>query len=513
MSASPSDGTAVHGRQLAFIFAGLLLAMFVSSLSETIAATALPTIVGDLGGVEIMQWVTTAYILASTITMPIYGKVGDIIGRKFLLISALVLYALGKIVCGLSVDMAMLLTGRLISGLGGGGLIILSQAAIADVVPPRKRGLYLGVMGSVFTVSNVLGPLLGGWFVETLGWRWIFWFTVPLAGLAILALAVFLKQPSLHGKHLTFDWQGSAVMAVGVTALVLAMTWGGEVYAWLSWQIIGLLALFAVACVVFVVVERHVSQPIIPMGLFHDRNFNLCAIVALLVNVSFMGTVNYLPTYFQIVDRMSPELAGLMVMPLSVGIFITSTATGWIAGKTGKYKWMPLAMCAVCAVGFYLMSLMYVGEPVFLPLLYLFILGFGLGLGTQILVLIVQNEFPQSHVGTATAANNFFRQIGATVGASLVGTLFTSRLTANLADKLPAADHISLATLTPSVVDKLPDSLQSVVATGYSDALVPLFLYFVPVMIGCLVLMLFLEKHPLAKTINHGGHGQGKSLK
>lgn len=506
--AAPDVDGASHGHRLAFIFAGLLLAMFVSSLSETIAATALPTIVGDLGGVEIMQWVTTAYILASTITMPIYGKLGDLLGRKMLLISALVIYTVGKVICALSPNMPVLLAGRLVSGLGGGGLIILSQATIADVVPPRKRGVYLGVMGSVFTVSNVIGPLLGGWFVQTLGWRWVFWFTVPLAILAVAALALFLRQPSLAGRHVSFDWRGSATMAVGVTSLVLAMAWGGNEYPWLSWQIGSLLAVFALAALFFVLWERRAAEPIIPMALFKNRNFDICAVASMLVNIAFMGTLTYLPTYFQIADRMAPAAAGLMMTPMSIGIFITSTGTGWLAGKTGKYKWMPLAMCVVCSVGFFLMSRMTVGEPAVLTLAYLFVLGFGLGLGTQIMVLVVQNEFPHAMVGTATAANNFFRQIGATVGASLVGTMFTSRLSADLMGKIPATDNLSLASLTPSVVDKLPAATQSVIATGYSDALVPLFLYFIPLMLVSLVLLVFLVQHPLAKSVNHSGHAK-----
>ena len=504
---TPPADHALHGRALALVFFGLLLAMFISSLSETIASTALPTIVGDLNGVEIMQWVSTAYILSSTLVMPIYGKLGDLIGRKRLLMAALTLYAAGKVVCGLAVNMETLISGRLISGLGGGGLIILSQATLSDVVPPRKLGTYMGVIGAVFAVSNVLGPLMGGWFVQVTGWRWIFWFTVPVALLAVVVLGLTLPRDARAlGKH-PIDWPGMMAMTVAVTSLVLAMAWGGTLIPWGSLPFMGLVALAVAAAVVFVLLERRAAEPIIPMGLFRNRNFVLCSVTGLFLNISFMGALNYLPTYFQIVDDLSPEVAGLVCTATSVGILITSTATGWVA-KTGRYKGMLVAMCVVSTVGLFLLSRMQVHEALWVPVLYLFVLGFGMGLGMQLLVLVVQNEFPHAMVGTATAANNFFRQIGASVGTALVGALFTMRLTADVAGKLTHVDNLSLATLTPQIVDKLPASAQSVIAAGYSDALLPLFLWFVPLMLACLVMMLLLKRHPLATTINHGGAGK-----
>ena len=504
---APSSG-GVHGRQLALVFLGLMLAMFISSLSETIAATALPTIVGDLGGVEMMQWVSTAYILTSTITMPLYGRLGDLIGRKGLLMGALGVYAAGKVICGLATGMGMLIAGRCVSGLGGGGLIILSQAAIADVVPPRKLGTYMGVMGSVFAVSNVLGPLLGGWFVQVTGWRWIFWFTVPMAALAIVVLGLCLPASPRRAGRPAIDWAGSAALTVAVTSLVLGLAWGGVRFAWVSWQICGLLALAIAAAIAFVLAERRAREPIIPLSLFSNRNFVLCCLTGLLLNIGFIGSVNYLPTYFQIVDKLSPEMAGLVCTAMSAGILVTTTGTGWLASRTGRYKWMPVAMGAVCAVGFWLLSRLQVGDPVWVPVADLIVLGLGIGLGLQILVLVVQNEFPHALVGTATASENFFRQIGSSVGTSLVGALFTARLTADLAGKMPHVDNLSLATLTPSAVDGLPAAAQAAIAQGYSEALVPLFLWFVPLMVAAFGLMLLLREHPLAKTIDHGGQGE-----
>ncbi len=495
----------LHGKKLAFVLGGLALGMFVSSLSETIASTALPTIVGDLGGVEIMQWVTTAYILTSTITMPLYGKLGDIKGRKGLLMFGLGLYAVGKVVCGISINMAMLICGRCISGMGGGGLIILSQAALADVVPPRKMGTYMGAMGALFSVSNVLGPLLGGWFVQVTGWRWIFWFTVPLALLAIVMLAIFLPRFKGTEQHFSLDIGGTVALTLFTASLTLVVAWGGTTYPWDSLVIVILFAVLLCSLIGFVVSEKHARTPIFPLGLFKNRNFVLCSAVCFLINIGFMGCMNYLPTYFQIVDKMAPEIAGLMCVPMSIGVFLTSLVSGWLVAKTGKYKIFLVAMCIVSSLGFYLMSTLEVVEPLWRPLIYLFILGFGLGLGTQIMVLIVQNEFPHTLVGTATAANNYFRQIGSTVGAALVGAMFAARLTADLANKLPHADNLTLSSLTPSVVDKLPDSVQTLIAQGYSEALIPLFLWFIPLCLVSLVLVSFVKQHPLAKSINHEG--------
>lgn len=500
------DASPVTRTQLAFIFIGLLMAMFVSSLSETIASTALPTIVGDLGGVEMMQWISTAYILTSTIVMPAYGKISDVFGRKRLIIGALALYAAGKAVCGIAVNMEMLICGRLISGLGGGGLSVLSLATLSDVVPPRKLGVYMGVMGSIFTISNVLGPVLGGWFVQVTGWRWIFWFTIPLAMLAIAALAFFLPKDSGSKHKPNLDYFGFACMALSVTSLVLFLAWGGTMFAWDSFEIIGLIILFAAAVIGLIISEKHAKEPIMPLSLFRNRNFVLCACSNLLVDIAFIGAITYLPTYFQIVDKLTPELAGLMCVPMSIGIFITSTASGFIVSRTGKYKWMLILSTVMTTVGFFLMSTLKVDGSLIFPLVYQFILGFGLGFGMQILTLVVQNEFSHAIVGTATASYNFFGQIGSVLGASFIGTLFTSRLTADLAKTLPKVDNISVGKITPQLVDKLPDNVQTIIAQGYSDALIPLFLGFVPLCAITIILMIAIKFHPLAKTIDHKGH-------
>lgn len=508
----PGGSASGHAHGIAAVFAGLLFAMFVSSLDQTIVSTALPTIVGDLGGVDHMQWVTTAYVLASTIMMPIYGKLGDLWGRKYLFIGALCIFVCGSTICALAPSMDGLVAGRAVAGLGGGGLIILAQAIIADVIPPRQRGKYMGIMGAVYAVSTVIGPLLGGWFVEVTGWRWLFAFEIPLALIAIGAAALFLAKPQRSAHKAPVDVLGMTTMAVAVSSLVLATAWGGTLYPWLSWQILGLFALSAVCGVAFVCIERKAAEPIIPMTLFKNRNFVICTLTGLFIMLGMMGTVSYLPTFLQIVDGLSPETAGLMTTPMMVGVLITSVATGFLATKTGRYKWMPIASCVVAAVGLGLLSTITPSTDLWMLGLFQFVLGFGIGLGQQIIVLVVQNEFPHAIVGTATASNNFFREIGSTLGASLVGALFTGRLTANIAKMLPGADHVNVDSITPAFVDGLHGAERQLVAQAYSDALAPIFLYVVPFLLVGFVLMLFLKEHPLAQSINHTGHPTDDSL-
>ncbi len=294
-------------------------------------------------------------------------------------------------------------------------------------------------------------------------------------------------------------------VAAVFAGLLLAM-FVSTLFPWISPQIFALFALFFVAAVAFVLVERKAKEPIIPMLLFKNRNFVVCTVTGMFIMLGMMGTISYLPTYFQIVEGLAPEQAGLMTVPMMAGVLITAVGTGFLATKTGRYKWMPIASCAVTAVGFVLLSQLTVGTPLVVTGVFLFVLGFGIGLGQQILVLIVQNEFPHAIVGTATAANNFFRQIGSTLGASLVGALFTSRLTADLAAKLPHVDNINMNRITPDFVQHLDSGTRAIITSAYSDALVPIFLYVVPLLVVGFVLMLTLKEHPLATKVNHTGH-------
>ena len=500
---SPAEAVEQKPR-LVLLFVGLMLSMLLASLSQTVLSTALPTIVGELNGVDQMLWIMTAYILASTIMMPVYGKMGDLIGRKSLLIMAILLFMTGSVFGGLAGTMPWLIAGRVIQGLGGGGLIILSQAIIADVVPARERGKYMGIMGAVFAVASVAGPLLGGWFTEGIGWRWTFWINLPLGVFALLAAIFLLKLPKGSNTRPRVDFTGMALLAIATTALVLAASWGGNEYAWGSPLILGLLAVTVLGGGLFVWNERKAAEPIISMHLFEKRNFVLTTGAGLLIGVAMFGVLGYMPTYIQMVTGIDATQAGFVMIPMMAMLLITSVSSGFVISKTGRYKWMPIAGASVIAVALLLLSTLTVDTELWVLCTFIGIMGLGLGLSMQVLVLVVQNTFPNSQVGTATASNNYFRQIGASLGSAVVGSLFTARLTTMLSERLPAgaADATGGAqSLTPGVVDALPESLRLPIIESYNDSLTPLFLYMVPLAILAVLLLCFIKEDPLATTI------------
>lgn len=492
---------------LKLLFATLMVVMLLASLSQMIFSTALATIVGELHGVEQMAWVITGYMLASTITMPIYGKTGDLFGRKPLLIVATLIFLVGTIIGAMAPDMTWLIVSRVVQGLGGGGLIILSQAAVADFVPARDRGKYMGLMGGVFALSSVAGPLIGGWLTEGPGWRWVFWVTVPLALLALLAL--FTLMPTVHkaaAERPRIDMAGIMLMAAATTALVLMATWGGHEYAWTSPQIIGL-ALAAVALsIAFAFIEARADHPVIPLDLFRNRNFLLTTAAALLTAVAMFGALGYLPTYFQMAEGVSASQAGLLMVPLMGSLLVFSVLSGIVVSRTGRYKWLPIAGSLLVALGMWLLSLITVETSLAVICVYMGILGLGLGLSMQILTLIVQNEFPHRMVGTATAANNYFRQVGASLGAAIVGSLFVARLTSLLLERLPEGAMSASGgsgSLTPAVVADLPEPIHGIIIGAYNEALVPVFAYIVPLALLAAALLMFVKENPLATEIEH----------
>ncbi|MCW2759484.1 MAG: family efflux transporter permease subunit [Nocardioidaceae bacterium] len=494
----PDAGT--NNRSILLVFAGLMVTMLLASLDQTIFSTALPTIVGELNGVDHMLWVTTAYILASTIMLPVYGKVGDLIGRKSLFIFAIGLFMAGSVVGGLAGSMTWLIVGRSIQGLGGGGLLILAQAIIADVVPARQRGRYMGIMGGVFALSSVAGPLLGGFFTEGIGWRWAFWMNLPLGVLAIASAVFFLRLPVKEHAKPSIDVAGMGLLALASTGLVLTTTWGGTTYAWDSAVILGLIAGTVVAALAFLRVERTAAEPIMPMHLFKDRNFNLTTIAGLIIGIAMFGALAYLPTYLQMVTGAGATKAGLLMIPMMAALLVTSIVSGQLVSKTGRYKYLPITGSVIVAVALALLSTMTPALPVPMICVYLAVMGVGLGMSMQILVLIVQNAFPNKEVGTATASNNYFRQIGASLGSAVVGTLFASRLTDLLAGTSTAASG-GENSLTPDAVRQLPAAAREVIVSAYNDALTPVFLYMVPLMLVAVVLLAFVHEKPLATTI------------
>lgn len=502
--------------RVGFIIAALMLAMLLSSLGQTIFGSALPTIVGELGGVNHMTWVITAFLLGQTISLPIFGKLGDQFGRKYLFMFAIALFVVGSIIGALAQNMTTLIVARALQGIAGGGLMILSQAITADVTTARERAKYMGIMGSVFGLSSILGPLLGGWFTDGPGWRWGLWLNVPIGIIALVAIAVLLKLPARKRGKVTVDWLGSIFMAIATTAFVLAVTWGGNEYEWASPMIIGLITTTLVAAIVFVFVEKRAVDPLVPMGLFSNRNFVLTAVAGIGVGLFMMGTIAYMPTYLQMVHGLNPTQAGLMLIPMMIGLIGTSTVVGNIVSKTGKYKWYPFIGMLIMILALVLLSTLTPSASLSLIGLYFFVFGFGLGCAMQILVLIVQNSFPITMVGTATGSNNFFRQIGGSVGSALIGGLFISNLQNRFTENVPAAvasmgeegaqyasamsDFSGASNLTPHLVESLPQALREAIQLSYNDALTPIFLALTPIAVVAAILLFFIREDHLKET-------------
>lgn len=519
-ASDPADnGSDMTTGAILWVFAALMVAMFMFSLNQTVLATALPTVVGELNGVDQMLWVSTAFMLASTIMMPIYGKIGDLFGRKPLFIFAISMFMLGSVFALLAQDMTLLILGRVFQGIGGGGMMILSQAIIAAIVPARERGKYMGAMGSVFAVSSVAGPLIGGWLTEGLGWRWNFVMNFPLGIFAIIAAILLLRVPDTRPEQRPrIDVAGMALIAVFTSAVVLIAAWGGNQYDWISPVILGLAATGLVAGVIFVFVELRASEPIIPMSLFRDRNFVLATAAGLTIGVAMFGVLSYMPTYLQMVHGVDAASAGLMMVPMMGCMLLASTGIGFVVARYGRYKHYPIVGMVLVVAALVLMSQLQADSPAWITMLHLALMGTGLGLSMQLLVLVVQNSFPVEMVGTATASNNYFRQIGASFGMAIIGSLFTSRLMSNLTEKLssvPGADASGLHAneLTPEALSQLPTAIQDLIIGAYNDALVPLFLWAAPLPVLGLLVLFFIREKPLATRIERAQARPGQQTR
>lgn len=485
-------------KNVILIFVTLMVTMLLASLSQMIFSSALPTIVGELNGVEHMTWVITAYMLASTITMPVYGKLSDLLGRKPLLIVAISLFIVGSIFGASAQTMSWLIVARIIQGLGGGGLMILSQTAVADLFPARTRGKYMGIMGGVFALSSIAGPLLGGWLTEGAGWRWAFLLNVPLGLIAVLSVIFLMRVPKkTHTQRPSIDYLGMVILAATTTALVLASTWGGSLYAWGSVQILGLFAGALLGAVLFVWSQRRAKEPVMPMKLFKERNFVMVTVAAMLVSIAMFGAIGYMPTYFQMAVGASASMAGLFMAPMMGAMLLTSIISGNLVAKTGKYKAFPIAGALTLALGLGLLSTVKIETSVTIICLYMAIIGMGLGMSMQILTLIVQNTFPHKVVGTATAGNNYFRQVGSSLGSAVVGSVFAGRLAQLLSERFPAGmgESASMGSLTPTLLASLPDAVRVPIVESYNGALIPIFAWLIPLaLIACAVLLFVKEK-------------------
>ncbi len=497
----PPGSASADRRRIRLVFTGLAVTILLASLDQTIMSSALPTIVGELGGVEDLSWVITAYILAATIVMPVYGRLGDLIGRKSMFLSAIGIFLVGSVVAGSASSMEWLIAGRFVQGLGGGGLIVTAQAIVADIIPARDRGRYMGVLGGVFAVSSVAGPLLGGLFTDVVGWRWCFWINLPVGGAALVVAALALSPSPATVRRPRLDYPGMALLAVAVTCLVLFSSWGGTRYPWGSPMILGLVTATVVASGLFVLVERRAAEPVIPLGLFANRTVVLATAAGLLLGVGMFAAVAYLPTFLQMVGGHGATASGLLMLPMMAALLVSSIVSGRIISTTGRYKVFPLVGMAVAALGLVLLSSMDAGTGEVAVMLYMAVLGVGIGLCMQVLVLVVQNAVPHALVGTATAANNFFREIGAALGTAVVGAVFAARLAEQFAVQVGATAGIDASSVTPALVHQLPDAARAPIVDAYAEALAPIFGYLVPLFLAGLVLVALIPALPLRTEI------------
>jgi EmrB/QacA subfamily drug resistance transporter len=491
---------------LRMIFVALMLGMFLAALDQTIVSTALPTIVFDLHGASHLAWVVTAYLIASTVSTPIYGKLGDMMGRKPLFQAAIVIFLAGSMLAGLSQSMLQLIAFRGLQGVGAGGLMVGAQAIIADIVPPRERGKYMGLIGSVFAVASVAGPLLGGFLVDSFSWRWIFYVNLPVGLLAVVIVAARLHLPAHHQRH-RIDVLGAVFLTAGVSALILLTTWGGTQYAWDSAMIVGLGIAGVVLLALFVWQERRAPEPLMPGELFHSPVFNVASAMGFTVGMAMFGAIIYIPFFLQIVFGATPTSSGLRMLPLMAGLLVASIASGRAISRMGRYRVFPIAGTAILVVGMFLLSRLEVDTPHWLASVYMAVVGVGIGLVMQVLVLVVQNDADPKDIGAATSTATFFRSLGGSFGVAIFGAIYASHLRTQLGS-LPPATAAALAKVrSPEQARHLPALLRLDFTQAFAHALHSVFLWGMLLAILPFALSWFLKEVPLRTTLHRSNLG------
>ncbi|MGO9079660.1 MAG: MDR family MFS transporter [Streptosporangiaceae bacterium] len=484
-------------REVLIVLPGLLLAIIIAMLDQLVVSTALPRIVGDLGGLNHLSWVVTAYVLAATITTPLYGKLGDLYGRKRLLMIAIVLFLIGSALSGLAHSMDQLIAFRALQGLGAGGLMVGALATIGDLVSPRERGKYMGYMMASMMLAMIAGPLVGGYITDTLSWRWIFYINMPIGGAALVYLWLTLHLPVHRVQH-KIDYLGAAVIAIGATAIVLLTTWGGTQYAWGSAQIIGLAVIAVLAIVAFLAAEARATEPVLPLHVFRNRNFSLASGMSFLLGLAMFGALTFLPLYLQTVQHASPTGSGLMLIPLMLGSTVTSLIAGQVTSRTGRYKALPIIGGAIMAVGMYLLTHLGPDTSRLTSAMYFVVLGVGMGFLMQITTLIVQNSVEPKDMGVASSSRAFFQQIGGSIGVAMFGALFVRRLDDAMRARLPGV-HLSASggQIDPATVNHLPAPVRDAVFYGISHAVDGVFWWSVPTALLVFILAWCIKEIPL----------------
>ncbi|MGH9243881.1 MAG: DHA2 family efflux MFS transporter permease subunit [Acidimicrobiales bacterium] len=492
-------------RQILVVFSGLMLGMFLAALDQTIVATALPTIAGDFGQLDQLSWVVTAYLLTSTAASPLYGKLSDLFGRRRIFQAAIVIFLVGSTLAGMSQSMLQLIAFRAIQGVGAGGLIVMAITIIGDVLSPRQRGRYQGYMGSVFALSSVAGPLLGGLFVDHASWRWVFYVNLPIGVVALVVTSSVLNLPFQRRQH-RVDYLGAALLVAGVTALLLVTTWGGTTYAWTSPVIAGLTAAAVALLGLFVLQERRAAEPILPLRLFRNRSFALTSAIGWIVGLAMFGGIVYLPVFLQVVTGVEATNSGLLLVPLIGGLLAASVSSGQIISRTGRYKIFPVVGTAVTALGLFLLSTMGASTSTLVAAAYMLVLGVGIGLTLQVLVISVQNAVEQRDLGVATSLNLFFRSLGGAIGTAIFGAIVTAGVSHRVGDLVAggAAVDVDRVTGSPTAILNLPAAIRVPVVEAFADWITTAFLVAAPLAVVALVLTLALPELPLRQVAHVG---------